>query len=453
MQLETITPAYLELNRELHARGHYGAGSFRWAELVSNLRDETESETVLDYGCGQGTLRLALGNPSWLREYDPAVPGRDSEPGRADLVVCTDVLEHIEPELIDNVLAHLADLALRAVFLNIALKPAIKVLADGRNAHILLRPVEWWREKLEKFFLISSWSIGKDELRMTGGTVRQLVNVITQSAVSDTIRYEQATVNCPLVADRVRGRDRHDGRVALVCYGPSLKHTWQTLRAERRLFGATIVSVSGAHDFLIERGIVPDIHIECDPREHKAFFTKNPHPDVKYWIASCCHPSLVSNLLAKKCQVALWHVYNSEHDRKIIAPDGLDPGNVLMAGAGSVGCRAFNVMFWNGYRTLSVYGMDCSFESTGEQHAGAHSGKRQFNWPVKVGNRWFQTSGALVATARGFIDNTLTLSMVTKRNDEPLIEGTNQRFEIFLHGDGLLAEMYSRNEVPVKETA
>lgn len=440
--MQTITPEYVALNRELHGSTvkTFGGGGFRFADMVAGLRAQTDSATVLDYGCGKGTLANALGRPEWLIEYDPAIDGKDAKPERADIVVSTDVLEHIEPELLDNVLTHIADLASKAAVLVISTVRSTKTLADGRNAHLIVQPAAWWKEKLEKYFLISSWNATAHEIIAVGSTVRQINDLVAQSAVSETLRFENSQRNCGLVEGRVREAPRHERRVAIVCYGPSLVHTWRTLHAERKLFGALIVSVSGAHDFLIERGIVPDIHIECDPREHKAWFTRNPHPGVTYWIASCCHPKLIDQL--PKDRLALWHVYNSETDRNIIAPDGPDPGNFLLAGAGTVGSRAVNLMYMAGHRIFSIYGMDCSFAADGEQHAGDHSGKRQHEIPVRVGNRWFKSSGNLAYTARGFMDNMRVLSQASEAKGEPFIEGTTARIEMFLHGDSLMSEMY-----------
>jgi hypothetical protein len=452
MTLETITPEYAALNRQLHEEGFkYGSGSFKWDTTVAALREDTESDTVLDYGCGKGLLRKMLGKPDWLLEYDPAIPGKEICPDHADIVVCTDVLEHIEPALIDNVLKHLAKIAKKALFLVIASRPSTKFLADGRNAHLIQEGADWWRKKLEERFFVSSYESTGGEIVVTATPIRGLGTIIPKSAVSETIRFEQAIRNCSVVPGRVQQDEshipRHDGRVCIVCYGPSLKDTWHSLRTERRMFGAKIVSVSGAHDFLIERGIVPDIHIECDPREHKAFFSRNSHPDVAYWIASCCHPALIDNLRSKGRNLALWHVFNSDTDRKIVDADGPDPNGWLICGGGSVGCRAVNVMYTQGFRTFSVYGMDCSFAPDGEQHAGVHSGKKQREWGgskgggIRVGNRWFRTSGTLVYTARGFIDNMHALENDGLTAGEPCIDGTNNRVEFFLHGDGLLAEM------------
>jgi hypothetical protein len=64
------------------------------------------------------------------------------------MVACIDVLEHIEPELLDNVLDHLQSLTELVVMLTIDSGPAGKVLSDGRNAHLIQEPMAWWLPKL-----------------------------------------------------------------------------------------------------------------------------------------------------------------------------------------------------------------------------------------------------------------------------------------------------------------
>jgi hypothetical protein len=82
-------------------------------------------------------------------EYDPGIPGKDHLPKPADLVVCTDVLEHIEPELLDGVLRHLYLLAGRGAYLVIATRLARELLPDGRNAHLIVQEPPWWLAKLK----------------------------------------------------------------------------------------------------------------------------------------------------------------------------------------------------------------------------------------------------------------------------------------------------------------
>ena len=104
------------------------------------------------HGCGKSTLANNL--PFHINQYDPCIEKYAGTPEAADIVVCTDVLEHIEPDYLDNVLDDLQRLTRKVGFFTVATRPAVKTLSDGRNAHLIQRPVEWWVPKLcERFML------------------------------------------------------------------------------------------------------------------------------------------------------------------------------------------------------------------------------------------------------------------------------------------------------------
>lgn len=159
---DRITPAYRAMQIAMHAdpRGYGGKGQ-RWAKTVQYLATQQfgPSLSVLDYGCGQGSLGRALAASGIaVRDYDPAIPGKDGPPQFADIVVCTDVLEHVEPAFLHQVLAHLRQLARRAVFVSVALHPAQKMLPDGRNAHLIIHSADWWEK--------TCWGVGLEKMDM-----------------------------------------------------------------------------------------------------------------------------------------------------------------------------------------------------------------------------------------------------------------------------------------------
>jgi 2-polyprenyl-3-methyl-5-hydroxy-6-metoxy-1,4-benzoquinol methylase len=157
-----ISSEYRELNRQLHeARADYGVSSAKWAEHVRQLAGQIGAQSILDYGCGKGALRASLGEI--VREYDPAIPGKDAPPTPADLVLCTDVLEHIEPGCLDSVLDDLRRVTLRGGFFTVATRKAEKSLADGRNAHLIVQPAKWWLPKLMDRFDVLRFEDGGGE--------------------------------------------------------------------------------------------------------------------------------------------------------------------------------------------------------------------------------------------------------------------------------------------------
>jgi len=154
-----ITDQYRDLNKQLHTRKpNYGTSGALYADIIEQLVDICGARTILDYGCGKGTLSEALPHLE-ITEYDPCIPGKDQHPQRHDLVICSDVLEHIEPELIDNVLDDLQALTGSMLFCLIATSKAHKSLADGRNAHLIVEPYQWWLPKLWSRFRIEDFQI------------------------------------------------------------------------------------------------------------------------------------------------------------------------------------------------------------------------------------------------------------------------------------------------------
>lgn len=156
---EAVSPAYRDQLAELHAqRPDFGARGHRWAGEVPKWADTFGAVTFLDYGCGKATLGNAVFTAgktqigSW-QDYDPALDW-SGPPRPADLVMCLDVLEHVEPDRIDDVLDDLRGLTLKACVMFVDTSPAHKNLPDGRNAHILQRPLRWWLDKIQDRFAI-----------------------------------------------------------------------------------------------------------------------------------------------------------------------------------------------------------------------------------------------------------------------------------------------------------
>ena len=155
--LETITDDYLRQQRKLHLNPNYGVASLSFAPIVADIMKQTGCASVSDYGAGKKRLleglRQAGVTPSFYLPYDPVFP-EYGEPKTADLVCCIDVLEHIEPELIDNVILELSNIVIKLGFFSIHMGPAGKTLDDGRNAHLIQKPSSWWLKKLINYFEI-----------------------------------------------------------------------------------------------------------------------------------------------------------------------------------------------------------------------------------------------------------------------------------------------------------
>lgn len=547
-----ISQAYAQENRALHERyASYGSKGYQWAAYVEAIVVEEEHRSVLDYGCGKGALAQTLARAGiQVAEYDPAIEGKDIAPEAADLVVCLDVLEHVEPENLNAVLSDLARLTKRRIFFDICVRAAFKTLSDGRNAHLTLQPASWWRDKLSQVFDISHWVERSDSWFVYGEAVpkgadaskskrrRMLPEVSAfvemvrvqmaahsdemsrvetfniwegvgdrvadlQMLIDDVIdspddprpkiakaarlarkillsrvllteertqdywrplfekhiriadwytqddrlmcigtpkvgvagvkvvgarpsdeRWEQVKANCARISKRIVPAKAHERRAIIACYGPSLRQTINLLKSQAADPNTDVISVSGAHDFLLEHGIVPAYHVECDPRAHKADNIERPHPQVKYLLGSGVNPAMIDKL--DGADISLWHIATSEHVPKFMNELG-EPGNLIITGHGSVGLRSVPLFNNLGYRKFGIHGMDCSFADEGdEQWAGKHAGRRQQVIRLAtVRGEVFHTSMVLLSYATDFLE------MIQRMRD----------VEIELYGSGLQQSM------------
>jgi hypothetical protein len=125
--------------------------------LVHDFVAEYQPGSLVDWGCANGNLltRVTQDFPSVqeLAGYDPGNPDYNVVPnGTYDCLVSCDVIEHFEPELLDQSLKLMQSKFSRAAFLIIACYPAKKFLADGRNAHLIVENCAWWMSKIQQQF-------------------------------------------------------------------------------------------------------------------------------------------------------------------------------------------------------------------------------------------------------------------------------------------------------------
>ena len=156
-----ISEEYREMQEELHQNPDYGVASVSYAPFVSSIINEMGVTDVLDYGAGKGRLakNLNVNHSVEVYQYDPAIPEWSEIPDAHEFVACIDVLEHIEPEYIDEVLDDLNRVTSRAGFFTIHTGAAVKSLSDGRNAHLIQEPMEWWLPKIMERFSLKSLSV------------------------------------------------------------------------------------------------------------------------------------------------------------------------------------------------------------------------------------------------------------------------------------------------------
>lgn len=152
--MKLISDEYTKQLIELHSISKSFGSKANEKEYIIGLINNYDIKSYLDYGCGKGAMVNEITNafPNIdVVGYDPGIIKFNSIPKQAEFVSAIDVLEHIEPEYIDNILSHIYSLFTKICYLEISCAPAGRKLPDGRNAHLIQEDSIWWKNKLLKY--------------------------------------------------------------------------------------------------------------------------------------------------------------------------------------------------------------------------------------------------------------------------------------------------------------
>lgn len=157
--MELYSVEYLEILRDKHKTYRWGGSVLTKTSEIVYIMQLINNQDVLDYGSGYGCLseNIKKGYEKFninVIEYDPGIVEKSTIPEPCDLVVCVDVLEHIEPEYVDNVLDDLVRVISNIGYFVINFQEAFQILSNGKNAHLTIHDYKWWYDKLKNRFEI-----------------------------------------------------------------------------------------------------------------------------------------------------------------------------------------------------------------------------------------------------------------------------------------------------------
>lgn len=151
--------------KEIHSSKHYGASATElYLQAVASVVKELKPASIIDYGCGRSDLvaHFWLDGARKIARYDPAISAFSLMPSDVfDLVLATDVMEHIPMASVDRILTEIRVLGKAALF-TISLKLARAKLPDGRNSHVTILKADEWVRWIKSVFgsvrmLESAW--------------------------------------------------------------------------------------------------------------------------------------------------------------------------------------------------------------------------------------------------------------------------------------------------------
>ena len=128
---------------------------FNMVNEISLFIDYLKPKNILDYGCGNGVLLKLLKHKYTkinIDGYDPAIKEFSVIPNsHYDMIINTDVLEHIPKSDIADVVNHIKSLS-NNIFFCLHHGKAYTILPNGENAHITIEPKEWYHNLMKNYF-------------------------------------------------------------------------------------------------------------------------------------------------------------------------------------------------------------------------------------------------------------------------------------------------------------
>ena len=424
---------------------------------------------VLDFGCGtgRGALMLSLlgGCKVTMIDFvrnclDPEVAGAVmTQPHalaflKADLEqplsvhaeygFCSDVMEHIPPAKIDQVLTNILKAA-RHVFFSISTVPDSCGALIGEELHLTIQPYGWWLQKLAEHDAIIHWSAreeGRCQFYVTAWATGRDV------AKTGVLNIEHATARANVTHNIAQGwqqvhpQPTNDLECMIVGGGPSLP-AFEAEIQRRRAEGVKLITLNGAYHWALEHGLTPSAQIIVDARPFNARFTKPVVPGFKqgdqgpvegtlYFVASQCDPGVLEGL--PKDRTYLFHTMTALVEDLLIAQYGQEWHSI--PGGSTVLLRAIPLLRLLGFTRFYLYGCDSCLmprpespdgQSGFEHHAypqAENDGQPVYPVTTNPGGRIFYCHGWMISQAQELLD---------------LITVLGEEIELEIPGDGLLA--------------
>jgi len=213
-----------------------------------------------------------------------------------------------------------------------------------------------------------------------------------------------------------------DRLVLLVLGGPSLTDCADDIR-EKAATGAIVVSTNATHDWLLERDITPDMHLQLDARPFNSRFVESWLPSIKYFIASQSDPAVFDAL--EGADVTIWHCMSKPNERALLRKYYL--GNFFeVPGGGTIGTRGLMLIRMLGFYNIEAYGFDSCY--MGDDHH-AYAQEENGTDPIgelEVDGRTFRCEPWMFEQAQDFLKMT---------------EHVDEKFNLVVHGDGLISHL------------
>jgi hypothetical protein len=146
------------------------------------------------------------------------------------------------------------------------------------------------------------------------------------------------------------GLCRHDGTMVIVGSGPSVAEHIEDIRAEQAR-GKPVMAIKGAHDWLIDRGVIPDLWVSMDSQDKIVEGVRHRSRDTCYLVASKVSPVVYDWL--EGAQVITWHAWMGKG-----GTDHFPKDSHLIGGGSTSGLRGITLAWLMGFQRVILFGFD-----------------------------------------------------------------------------------------------
>lgn len=439
-----------------------------YASRFLGFAKPTQKHSIIDFGAGtgRGALAIYLGSGARVLMVDFAGNCLDDEvreslsdrlifrqhdltqplDERADYGYCTDVMEHLPPEHVDQVLANIVTAARQVYFVVSTREDRLGRLV-GEPLHLTVQPHAWWKEKLESVGFRVDFEKEYPEGSEFWGSAYANGN---DFAAIGSLNTDEQTIssniwrNLQLGLQEISPHEvQPEARVILLAGGPSLNDFEQLIVEEGRA-GTPIVTTNGTYNWLIERGIRPAAQVMLDARPFNRRFLAPLVAGCKYLICSQSDHETVSAL--PRDQTWIWHSGGSELVKAELDAWARqhEAGRQWwpVFGGTTVTSRAITLLAMLGFRQIEIYGWDsCLRDGAHHAYSQPENDSRHI-FRIHVGGREFRCHPWMIVQAN---ELTKLVRAIWGRIDD---------LKLCVHGDGLIAHMLATSaELAVLDAA
>lgn len=204
------------------------------------------------------------------------------------------------------------------------------------------------------------------------------VRIQTKNSIPNEELQRQVDYTCRMMKKfkipEIPQCELHDTWAYMVGGSPSFKkkkYLDQLKKAKEN--NGLIFTSKTAHDFLIEKGIIPWACILLDPRPHVAKSFK-VHQDVTYIVASQVHPDVIDYLTENTDKIMVYHAAVAAGEDEVIKKHF--PKAKILPGGSTSQTRGLMVLMTMGFYKFKMFGIDSSYEGKPDEVHGINKEKK-----------------------------------------------------------------------------